>query len=89
MIQQTIKPTVSRLALASVVKKHTLTALALLLVCLSAPLHAVAQQDRPNIVFILMDNLGYGELGVYGGGVPSVVRPRHALTRSPAKACGC
>ncbi|WP_322102980.1 arylsulfatase [Paraburkholderia sp. J41] len=25
-------------------------------------------QDKPNIVFILMDNLGYGELGVYGGG---------------------
>jgi len=24
---------------------------------------------KPNIVFILMDNLGYGELGVYGGGV--------------------
>src|SRR5215469_117382 len=28
-----------------------------------------AQEKRPNIVFILMDNLGYGELGVYGGGV--------------------
>lgn len=26
-------------------------------------------QDKPNIVLILMDNFGYGELGVYGGGV--------------------
>ena len=34
----------------------------------SAP--AVAQQPKkPNIVFMLMDNLGYGELGVYGGGI--------------------
>jgi arylsulfatase len=24
---------------------------------------------KPNIVFVLMDNLGYGELGVYGGGI--------------------
>src|ERR1035438_7437430 len=24
---------------------------------------------KPNIVFILTDNLGYGELGVYGGGI--------------------
>jgi hypothetical protein len=50
-------------------QKNTLSVLALLVLCLSAPLHAVAQQDRPNIVFILMDNLGYGELGVYGGGI--------------------
>jgi arylsulfatase A-like enzyme len=28
-----------------------------------------AQQKKPNIVFILTDNLGYGELGSYGGGV--------------------
>jgi arylsulfatase A-like enzyme len=30
---------------------------------------ALAQQSKPNIVFLLMDNLGYGELGVYGGGI--------------------
>ena len=27
-----------------------------------------AQQPKPNILFILADNLGYGDLGVYGGG---------------------
>lgn len=36
----------------------------------SAP--AAAQQPKnPNIVLILADNLGYGELGVYGGGIQS------------------
>jgi len=25
-------------------------------------------QDKPNVVFIMMDNLGWGEIGVYGGG---------------------
>jgi arylsulfatase A-like enzyme len=29
---------------------------------------ASAQAPKPNIVFILTDNLGWGELGVYGGG---------------------
>src|SRR5260370_22616922 len=27
-----------------------------------------AAGKKPNILFILVDNLGYGELGVYGGG---------------------
>src|SRR5580692_7286505 len=28
-----------------------------------------AETKKPNIVFVLVDNLGYGELGVYGGGI--------------------
>ena len=30
---------------------------------------AQAADKKPNVVLILMDNLGYGELGVYGGGI--------------------
>src|SRR6266436_1482458 len=37
------------------------------ILCAVAP--AKAAEKDPNIVFILMDNLGYGELGVYGGGI--------------------
>ena len=33
----------------------------------AAPAQAAGR--KPNIVFILVDNLGYGELGVYGGGI--------------------
>jgi arylsulfatase len=36
-----------------------------ILLCLSV---AVAAQDRPHIVLMLSDNIGYGELGAYGGG---------------------
>jgi len=39
-----------------------------LLAGLAAAPHARAA-DKPNILFILMDNLGYGEVGVYGGGI--------------------
>ena len=46
------------------------TAKLLLVLFLLAPVFALAQQNqKPNIVFILMDNLGYGELGCYGGGI--------------------
>src|SRR5262245_27271076 len=37
------------------------------MLCAVAPANA-AEQD-PNIVFMLIDNLGYGELGSYGGGI--------------------
>ena len=29
---------------------------------------ASAQAQKPNVVFILADNVGYGDLGPYGGG---------------------
>jgi hypothetical protein len=53
---------------------------------LVAPVQAA--DKKPNIVFMLVDNLGYGELGVYGG-VFCAVRRRRALTSLPAKACAC
>jgi len=37
------------------------------LVC--APAAQAAADKKPNIVFILTDNLGYGEIGSYGGGL--------------------
>ncbi len=30
---------------------------------------ATGSEDKPNIVLVVMDNFGYGEIGVYGGGV--------------------
>src|SRR5262245_65820421 len=37
------------------------------LLCTAAP--TKAEEKKPNIVFMFMDNLSYGELGVYGGGI--------------------
>ena len=42
---------------------YTLAALATF-----AALPAMAQEKKPNVVFILADNVGYGDLGPYGGG---------------------
>jgi len=33
-----------------------------------AALPARAQEKKPNVVFILADNVGYGDVGPYGGG---------------------
>ena len=47
---------------------------------------AQAAETKPNVVFILADNVGYGDLGPYGGGE---LRGAHAADRrsSPARAC--
>jgi hypothetical protein len=42
---------------------------ALLAVALAGPGVTASQQAKPNIVLVLMDNFGWGELGVYGGGI--------------------
>ena len=52
-------------------RRMTLAALVALMIVAgvglsSAP--ASAQDKKPNIVFILADNIGYGDIGVYGGG---------------------
>jgi arylsulfatase A-like enzyme len=49
-------------------KSKLLVTAILTCVLFSVP-YAEAQRAQPNIVFILMDNLGYGEVGVYGGGI--------------------
>jgi arylsulfatase len=41
----------------------------LALIALLAASAAAAQESRPNIVLVFMDNFGWGELGAYGGGV--------------------
>lgn len=51
--------------------KTALLAAALLVstAVVSAQAQDNAAAAKPNILFILMDNLGYGEVGVYGGGI--------------------
>ena len=41
---------------------------ALVAVATFTALPAMAQEKKPNVVFILADNVGYGDLGPYGGG---------------------
>ena len=50
--------------------RSVLTGLAVLAVvaALAAPPPALAQAAKPNILFIVSDDTGYGDLGPYGGG---------------------
>ena len=43
------------------------TALAIFTSAALLPVAGQAEERKPNIVLVLMDNLGYGELGAYGG----------------------
>ena len=47
-----------------------ITMFLLIIFVLISPIQAaVESEQKPNIVLVLMDNFGYGEIGVYGGGV--------------------
>ena len=52
-------------------KRNLRFAACLLALVVGAPLALAkpADANKPNIVLVLMDNFGYGEIGVYGGGV--------------------
>jgi arylsulfatase A-like enzyme len=45
-----------------------LAILALVTAACVAASPAMAQEKKPNVVFVLIDNVGYGDLGPYGGG---------------------
>ena len=48
---------------------HKKNLIAAVLMLLSSATLTYAADKKPNIVFILTDNLGYGEIGSYGGGI--------------------
>lgn len=47
---------------------YHLSALMMALALVITTADAAESQQKPNILFILADNIGYGDLGVYGGG---------------------
>jgi hypothetical protein len=61
-------------------------AAALTISLLGAMPPARAADKQPNIVLILMDNLGYGELGVYGSGILRGA-PTPRIDSWPRRAC--
>ena len=43
----------------------------IILLCLSGPAVAQGGPNKPNVVFMLADNVGWGDLSVYGGTLPT------------------
>jgi arylsulfatase len=48
--------------------RNRVTAFALLSMALPSLVIPTYAQQKPNVVFMLADNVGYGDLGPYGGG---------------------
>ena len=59
----------NRLSLCASFTRKMRVSTRLLALIVLVPLAVAASDDEPNIVLVLMDNFGYGEIGVYGGGV--------------------
>ncbi len=51
-----------------VITNTILSSLVLLLLPFSGPTTAAERANKPNVVVMMVDNLGWGELGIYGGG---------------------
>jgi hypothetical protein len=52
--------------------KSTTALLSFVIVCFApAPAPAAVAADRPNIVVVLVDDLGFSDIGPYGGEVPT------------------
>ena len=49
-------------------KTHVALVMSLFAAISIAPNITLAKTSKPNIVFMMADNLGYGDVGVYGGG---------------------
>src|SRR5215210_5849678 len=64
-------------------RRLVLTAIALTCIAM-APLHAQQPPSRPNIVLIITDDVGYGDIGSYGA--PDIKTPNiDALARAGAR----
>ena len=67
-------------------RNPTIHLLALLLALMGTAPASAQQPQKPNVVFILADNVGYGDLGSYGGGECAEHRPL-VSTSWPARDC--